>query len=266
MNRKQVSCASIIEQTKDQFVIFHQQLGCFCSDWHQHAWGQLVYAEKGCVHLNSQDKIILIPSLHGVWIPANTYHQIWSDSAQMHIRSICFSVVEPDVLLSGNISVFSVSSLLLEMIRYTQKWSQLHQQDISQVDTFLKVIQSILPDEIRKSIPVYLPSTSNQKLLAIIHYIDQHLSAQISFQDLANSFSVSERSLRRLFMGQLGISFSSYCKKARIMKALELIEMGNDCVSELASQVGYESLATFSNNFLEICGHRPLHFIRSKTR
>jgi AraC-like DNA-binding protein len=48
------------------------------------------------------------------------------------------------------------------------------------------------------------------------------------------------------------------------MKALELIEAGSDNVSQIASRVGYESLATFSNNFLAICGNRPLHFINQK--
>lgn len=50
------------------------------------------------------------------------------------------------------------------------------------------------------------------------------------------------------------------------MKSLEWIEQGKDNVSELASLVGYESLTTFSNNFLEISGNRPLHFIKKKRR
>jgi len=48
------------------------------------------------------------------------------------------------------------------------------------------------------------------------------------------------------------------------MRALEMIEMGSDNVSQLANDVGYDSVATFSNNFLEICGFRPLQFINSK--
>ena len=263
MIRQGVSCASIVDEAKDPFVIFHQQLGCFYSDWHQHAWGQLIYAEKGCIHLNSQDKMILIPSLQAVWIPADTYHEIWSDSPPMHMRSLCFPLTQPDEPINKTIAVFTTSVLLREMIRYTEKWSQVP-QDISRINTFLKVIQALLPEEIEKSTPVYLPSTTHQTLLPVTRYIHAHLSGQINFKWLADHFAFSERSLSRLFMQQLGMPFSTYCKIARIMKALELIEMGKDCVSEIAGEVGYESLATFSNNFLEICGHRPLHFIRSK--
>lgn len=263
MDIQGISCASIVDETKNPFVIFHQQLGCFYSDWHRHEWGQLIYAEKGCIHLNSQDKIILVPSLQGVWVPANTYHKIWSESPQMYMRSICFPVAPVNDSLNNCLSVFTVSTLLREMIRYTEKWSHIP-QDISEINTFLKVIQSLLPVEIEKSMQVYLPSTTHEKLIPVINYIHANLSGQINFVLLASQFGISERSLSRLFIQQLGISFSSYCKIARIMKALELIEMGKDSISQLAWDVGYESLATFSNNFFEICGHRPLHFIKGK--
>ena len=263
MNRQQVICASLIDQTTTSFVLFHQHLGCFHSDWHQHEWGQLIYAEQGCIHLNGQGKMILIPSGYGVWIPADTYHEIWSDSPQLHMRSICFPAVYTSEPLVNQISVFPVTLLLREMIRHTEKWSQ-EQQDNSLANTFLQAIQDLLPGEIERAVPVYLPSTTCNRLLPILDYIHGHLSEQINFQWLAGEFNFSVRTLNRLFTQKLGISFSSYCKKARIIKALELIELGRENVSQLALDVGYESLATFSNNFLEICGHRPFHFIRWK--
>lgn len=265
MDRQPVSCASIIGQAKTPFVIYHQQLGCFRSDWHQHSWGQLVYAEKGCIHIHAGDKKILLPGWYGAWIPADTYHEIWSDSTQLHMRALCFPVAPSNELLSHQLSVFPVSALLKEMIRHTEKWSQ-EIQDTAQVSTFLQAIQQVLPGELEKAIPVYLPSTAHAKLAPIVAYIQQHLSQQVSLHWLAREFGLSVRTLTRLFTQQLGTSFSSYCKIARVMKALELIEMGHHNVSQLASLVGYESLSTFSNNFLEICGHRPLQFIREKRR
>ena len=81
---------------------------------------------------------------------------------------------------------------------------------------------------------------------------------------LADRFAMSPRTVTRLFSKNLGTSFSQYCKMARVMKALELIEEGTKNVSEIASLVGYKSISTFSNNFLEICGNRPLYFINIK--
>jgi AraC-like DNA-binding protein len=263
MYSQPVSCSSVIAQTTRPFVSFHQQLGCFHSDWHQHKWGQFIYAEKGCIHINSPEKHILIPGWYGVWIPANTDHQIWSNHSQLSIRSVCFPVTDNIASLHQSIVVFPVSRLLREMIHYTEKWSHGPNND-AQALTFLQAFQDLLPEAIEKSIVTQLPSTNHQKLLPVITYIHTHLAQPISFKWLASEFGFSVRTLSRLFTQQLGTSFSSYCKIARIMRALELIEIGCDNVSQLAAAVGYESLATFSNNFLEICGHRPLQFIRSK--
>ncbi|WP_460640269.1 AraC family transcriptional regulator [Larkinella harenae] len=263
MDKRHVNCASLIDQTTTSFILYHQHLGCFHSDWHQHEWEQLIYAEQGCIHLNGQGKVILIPRGFGVWIPANTEHEIWSDSPQLHMRSLCFPLTPSSAPVTPSIAVFPVTVLLREMIRYTEKWSQ-SDQDNAQATTFLRAIHDLLPGEVEKAIPVYFPSTTYPRLVPILIYIQSHLSEPLNFQWIAREFGLSGRTLSRLFTQHLGISFMNYCKIARIMKAIELIEMGSENVSQLALDVGYESLATFSNNFLEICGHRPLHFIRGK--
>lgn len=265
MSRQFVSCASITDQNSDSFISYHQQLGCFYSDWHQHPLGQLVYAENGCIHVNSEGKKILLPGWYGAWIPPGTYHEIWSDSPQLHMRALCFPIANTEASSNHQLAVFPISPLLREMIRYTEKWTQ-GSQDSPQANTLMQALQDLLPEEIANAIPVCLPSTSHAKLAQTLDYIQQHLHEKISIQQIASHFGFSVRSLTRLFCKQIGISYSSYCKIARIMKALELIETGIDSVSELAGRVGYESLSTFSNNFLDVCGNRPLHFIQQKRR
>ena len=130
--------------------------------------------------------------------------------------------------------------------------------------TFLQAVQDVIASEIQNSISVHLPSTVHPKLLPITEYLQRHLPETITFTSLANEFGVSIRTLSSLFVQELGIPFSTYRKISRIMRALEMIEMGSDNVSQLANDVGYDSVATFSNNFLEICGFRPLQFINSK--
>ncbi|GAB4020364.1 helix-turn-helix transcriptional regulator [Spirosoma migulaei] len=257
--RKPVSCASITAQ-KPSFV-YHEELGRFHSDWHQHPWSEFIYAENGFVHLHVAGKKMVLPSWYGAWIPPDTLHEIWSDSPALHMRAICFSTDETSI--RHELAVFPVSPLLKEMMRYTEKWNRVDQADFQET-TFLYALQNLLPEEMTKSIQVCLPSTSHVKLGQLLNYIQQHLHEKISIERLAHQFGFSVRTLSRLFTQELGVSFSSYCKLARIMKALELMETENNNVSEIASAVGYESLATFSNNFLEICGNRPIYFINQK--
>jgi AraC-like DNA-binding protein len=262
MNKKPVSCASVADQTGKPFFVYHQKLGRFYSDWHRHEWGQLVYAENGCIHLNVSGKKVLLPGWYGAWIPPGTFHEIWSDSADLLVRAICFTVEASNDSLH-QLAVFPASPLLKEMIRYSEKWNRVSGED-RQEQVFLQALQDVLPGEIARSVGVCLPSTSHEKLARLLEYLQSHLHEKISIDPLARHFGFSVRTLARLFNGQLGISFSGYCKIARIMRALELIEAGGDNVSQIAGAVGYESLATFSNNFLAICGNRPLHFINQK--
>jgi AraC-like DNA-binding protein len=151
------------------------------------------------------------------------------------------------------------------MIRYSEKWNQCPVEN-PQALAFLQVLLEVLEGEVTKALPACLPSTRHEKLARVVDYLQEHLPEKISIRQLAGHFGFSVRSLTRLFSQQLGNFFSSYCCIAFIMKTLIFIESGGDNVSELASRVGYESLSSFSNNFLQVCGKRPLEFIREKRR
>ncbi len=263
MSKKFVSCATVKDQTAKPSFVYHQKLGSFYSDWHGHDWGQLVYAEQGCVHLHAEGKKVLLPGWYGAWIPPGMFHEMWSSSEHLFMRAICFPATCTADALPGRLSVFPVSPLLKEMIRYSEKWNQVSEEK-SDERTFLQALQDLLPGEMAKAVGVCLPSTNHERLSGVLEYLQHHLHEKPSLETVAFHFGFSIRTLTRLFTRQLGVSFSSYCKVARVMQALELIEAGNDSVSQIASSVGYDSLATFSNNFLAICGNRPIYFINQK--
>ncbi len=260
MEERRVHCASLVNQSATPFVIFHEQVGRFHTDWHQHPQEQFIFAEQGCIHLHGQDRRLLVPRGYGVWIPGDTDHEMWSTNPQLQMRSIGFPAREREEQLSSRIHVFPVNGLLREMVRYTERWVAAEKQD-GRVDTFIETFRGLLSEEFGKAPLVFLPSTTHPRLSPVLALIGAHLSEKMGIQWLAKEFGMSERTLNRLFAQELRLSFSSYCKRARMMKALELIEQGCDSVSDLAFGVGYQSVATFSNNFLEICGNRPLGFI-----
>jgi AraC-like DNA-binding protein/mannose-6-phosphate isomerase-like protein (cupin superfamily) len=265
MTRKPVSCAQITTPSNKEPFVYHAKLGAFHSDWHQHDKGQLMFAENGLLHLHIEDKKLFLPSWYCAWIPAGTSHQIWSNSAELYIKTIYLETHSSQHPLFGQAVVFPASNLLKEMIGYTEKWNTGNGDENHQKD-FLNVLQQILSGEMAKSEQVCLPSTTHEKLLQVIEYLQAHLQEKVSLSTVAKEFGFSVRTLSRLFSSHLGITFSGYVKIARMIKALELIENGNTHVSHLAFQVGYESLSTFSNNFLQVFGNRPLYFINQRRR
>ncbi len=43
---------------------------------HQHAWGQLVYAASGAVHVATAAQVWLIPPARAVWLPPHARHSL----------------------------------------------------------------------------------------------------------------------------------------------------------------------------------------------
>ena len=260
MTKHQVTCSLVTASNTKQSFVWHDHLGAFESEWHQHPKGQLMYAEKGCIHVDIEGKKLLLPGWYCAWVPAETNHKVWSNHADVYVRTLYFGSELTTNKAFDQPRVFPASTLLKEMIAHTARWHKLLTHDDEERD-FLLALRSILPAEMAKSAAACLPTTMDGKLAPILDYIQQHLQEKLGLEDMARQFGYSSRTLTRAFQHYLGIPFSSYVKIARAMRAMELIEQGASNVSELAYRVGYESVSTFSNNFLVFCGKRPLELI-----
>ncbi|QHT67441.1 helix-turn-helix transcriptional regulator [Rhodocytophaga rosea] len=263
MIRKPVSCTQITNPDKDEPVVYHAKMGAFHADWHQHDKGQLMFAENGLLHIHTENQKLLLPSWYCAWIPAGTSHQIWSSSTDLYIRTIYFEAPICNHSFFRQAVAFPASNLLKEMIGYTEKWNFKNEAGEEKKD-FLKALIQVLPGEMAEKVNICLPSTTHEQLLQIVEYVQAHAHQKLSISSLSKEFGFSVRTLSRLFNTHLGITFSGYIKIARMIKAMELIKNGHTHVSHIAYQSGYESLSTFSNNFLEICGNRPLYFINKR--
>lgn len=238
----------------------HKRPGKFIVDWHSHDLSQLILAEQGTLHINVDGTCLVLPPWYCVWIPPRLSHEIWSSSPDVTLRSLFFESNACKQNFYHTPSVFPISPLLREMIRYTERWNNVTMEDTSE-QIFMKAIQHTLPDAMKASVNIKLPSSKNERLVDIIDYLQQHISEKVSVDSLGIQFGISPRSLHRLFVQELGIPFSTYMKMMRIMYAVDLLSQGSNSIAEVAASVGYDSLPTFSNNFVELVGNRPSYFI-----
>src|SRR4051812_46746784 len=121
MLHESVSCSLVTAATTKQSFVWHEKLGQFQSDWHQHPKGQLMYAESGCIHVNIEGKSLLLPSWYAAWVPAGINHSSWSNSPNVFIRTIYYGEEIANDSRFGRACVFPVSNLLREMLCYTEK-------------------------------------------------------------------------------------------------------------------------------------------------
>lgn len=228
---------------------------------HKHEKGQLTYVEGGLAYLNTKDKTYFLPARHYVWIPSRLEHFVQHSSDTLIVRNIYFNTAdEGEHAFFGQMGIYPVNNLLLEMLLFTEKWKG----DISPEDVFrfqfLTTMKNLLPETSKYPLPIVLPTTDSERLEPVIRFIHEHLGSPLTLPMVASEFGFSVRSLSRLFQQKISISFLQYLKLSRVIKAIELLLESDKSISEIAYEVGYNSVSAFSNTFYQLLGMRPTDF------
>jgi AraC-like DNA-binding protein len=80
--------------------------------------------------------------------------------------------------------------------------------------------------------------------------------AEASLKGALAAAAMSERTFRRTFLEQTGLTWQAWLTRARILAALSLLMQGRR-VSEVAAEVGYNSLSAFAKAFAKLTGESP---------
>lgn len=101
---------------------------------------------------------------------------------------------------------------------------------------------------------------SENKILTIIAYINEHYNSNISLESLAKVFYLNPSYLSRSFKEATGIGFKEYLTSVRLKEASLLLKNTNFNVSEICEQVGFSSQNHFCKTFKQAFGMSPLKF------
>lgn len=105
-------------------------------------------------------------------------------------------------------------------------------------------------------------STSRELAHGVHDYMEEHISERITIDELSRRFLINPTSLKRIFKEEYGDSIASHMKRHRMELARELLGAGGRSVSDVASEVGYESQSKFSSAFKECYGILPTEYKR----
>ena len=85
----------------------------------------------------------------------------------------------------------------------------------------------------------------------------QNIYSNLSIDELARLCHLSPSSFKRKFQESFNTSPKKYISKKKVEKAASLLKTADSRVSDIAYDVGFDSLATFSRNFIAIYGKSP---------
>lgn len=227
---------------------------------HTHIKGQLTYVEGGIIFLYANDKSYFLPGRHYLWVPAGVEHHLEQRLQSAMVRNIYFSTNEvSDDPFYKHIGIYPVNNLLLEMLHFSEHWNGNIYPGSNEYD-FLNTLKNILPAISKHPLPIVVPTTNNLRLRPALIYIHEHLFEALSLESVASATGFSERTLSRVFQSALNISFFQYLKLVRVTRAMEKLLETELTISEIAYEVGYNSISSFSNTFYKLTGQRPSDF------
>lgn len=99
----------------------------------------------------------------------------------------------------------------------------------------------------------------------IVDYARSHIHEGVTVQDIADFSHMTLSTLERRFRKYLGITPREFLQDLRLSLATELLRDTTLSVSEIAEQLGYESVATFSRAFRQLTDSTPSLFRKERT-
>ena len=94
-------------------------------------------------------------------------------------------------------------------------------------------------------------------------YIEEHVGGDLSLARISKAVNVSASYFSTLFKQATGLNFSDYLARGRVEKAKNLLLNPNLRISEVAFEVGFQSLSQFNRSFRRIAGVSPKEYRNS---
>ncbi|HDS1737425.1 MULTISPECIES: helix-turn-helix transcriptional regulator [Pseudomonas] len=206
---------------------------------HSHAWGQLNYAAHGVMHLDVAGQRFISPPHYAVWVPPATEHGCYNPQAIVYRsvylhRDLCQAL--PQTPCSLEISEI-LKAILGDFARRDLTIAQ-DQRDQRLVEVLLDQL-SLAPTQ-----ACYLPFARNEGLGQVLEALSAEPGDNRPLAAWAARVHVSERTLARQFLRELGMSFGEWRLRLRFLRAIEALEAGEP-IQAIAFDLGYSSASAF---------------------
>lgn len=110
--------------------------------------------------------------------------------------------------------------------------------------------------------PAAMPNPRDERLRAMIEYVELHFAERVSVSDIAAAAFTSERECHRTFRECLGVTPAQYLRDYRIQQACRMLAHTTRLLAAIAGRCGLGSPSHFGQTFRAAMGCTPSEYRR----
>lgn len=223
---------------------------------HQHRKAELIYTVRGVINCDMEGGLWIVPPQCAVWIPSGMPHSVACvNDFECHCMFVDADVAGalPDRCCAVSISPF-LRELLLRATRLPQLYDD-NGRDGRLVAVFLDELAAAPVENL------HLPMPADKRLRKLADLMRAQPGDRASVREWASRVALSERSLSRLLLQQIGMSFGQWRRQLHVIMAVQRLTAG-ESVQSVAIDLGYESASSFVTMFRKVLGKPPGRYLR----
>ena len=223
----------------------------FVIEPHSHERAQLIFAPTGTMRVITGRAMWIVPPQRALWMPAGTVHGI--EMVDRVTMRTLYLREDAAASMPDECRVLQVSPLLRELIvRATEL--PLHYDEHGPASHLVALLLAELHNS--QVLKLRLPMPHSPRMTTLCRALLDHPGDPRTLDDWANSMNASARTLARLFRKETGLSFAAWRQQARVLEAMGRLG-GGAPVTQVALDLGYDSVSAFSAMFRRACGASP---------
>jgi AraC-like DNA-binding protein len=206
---------------------------------HSHDEALLIVGLRGSATVGNGEQRWTLSPHSMLWLAGRTPHHVQS-SSDHHSLILSF----PPALVARATGFLDSSGFVHDLVARVSEAPHPERRD--------RLI-AVLLDELSEPLP------PNVRLSRVSELVAQRPT--IGVAALAREVGLSERSFRRWFQADVGLSFSRWHQERIVERAIERLRRG-ESVKAVASDLGYANPSAFSAMFRRVMNASPRHYLR----
>lgn len=199
-----------------------------------------------------------MPPQCAIWVPGDLPHSAWGSG-----ETECYCLfVEPDAApdLPKTCCTISVSPLLRELLLKVTSFAVLYARG-GRED---RLVAALLDELVEAPVEdLHLPMPRDPRLRRLAEMMLADPTDKTSKADWGPRIGMSERSMSRLLLHDIGMSFGRWRRQLHVILALQRLTKG-ESVQTVALELGYENASGFVTMFRKATGKPPARYVSDR--